>query len=246
MNYKFSVRDPKLKCVSKDVPIITKAEPESKPIISSNLLTIEEEYKRILDSLNHEPHHVNRDGDLFTIICPKCGSRNTAHVGSYFICARRHIFSLYTEDGVHAESDLSEERKKRILGDDLDPKTLKDAHGHEEYDLFDKDDIVPMYFKISLWGLDHDNRTLVNTKTYIDIFRNKIGEFKDKFKRFSLSPLYFMTDFDEALQGKTDYRVHSNLMPMWMQKAIVISDELDKIDKYFGNEEIYVSLVYVK
>ena len=221
------------------VPSIGNSIPEE----NLNLLNIEDEYKRILSSLNYEPHYVNRDGDLFTIVCPSCGSKNTGRVGQFFICGRRHIFSLYTEDGVYAESELSEERKKRILGDDLDPKTMKDAHGHEKYDLFNKDDKVKMYYNLSLWGLDYDTRTLVNGKVYLDIFKKKMKEFSDKFKRMYLNLYNFDTDFYEAMVGKVDYRIKSTIEPMWMQKAIVIANELDNMD--FGNEEIYAYLVYV-
>jgi hypothetical protein len=229
------------------VPIESLIVPGDNIVIDdSNLLSIEEEYKRILNLLVYEPHHVNRDGDLFTIICPSCGSRNISRVGGFFICTRHHIFSLYLEDGLRKESDMSEEEKNRILGDDLNPKDGKDAHGHEKYDLFEKDDTIPMYFSLSLWGLENEDRTLGNVKKYLDIFKNRINEFVSKFKNLYIDINNWSTDFDEALIGKSDWRVESSLKPVWMKKAIVIANELNSIDTIFGNEDIYVNLIYIK
>lgn len=225
------------------VPIITQ-----QPILSvepnkQNLLNIGDEYKRIIYNLEKEPHYVNRDGDLFNIICPHCGSKNVGRIGVFFICARRHIFSLYTEDGVRKDSELSDDRKKRILGDDLDPKTLMDAHGHEKYDLFNRDDKIPMYFSLSLWGLEHEDRTLNNAKIYLDMFRSKMKSFSEKFDRMHLDLHNFNTDFDEAMNGKTNWGIDSRIFPMWMEKAIVVANELDNLS--FGNEEIYAGLYYI-
>ncbi|MCK9442708.1 MAG: hypothetical protein M0Q13_14960 [Methanothrix sp.] len=208
-----------------------------------NLLNIADEYKKIIDNLEKEPHYVDRDGDLFTIICPHCGSKNVGRIGVFFVCSRRHIFSLYTEDGVRKDSELSDDRKRRILGDDLDPKTLMDAHGHAKYDLFNSDDKIPMYFRLSLWGLEYDNRTLNNAKIYLDMFKNKMSSFSKKFDRMYLELRNFKTDFTEAIEGKVDWQIDSGMFSMWMEKAIVIANELDNID--FGNEEIYANLFYI-
>jgi hypothetical protein len=208
-------------------------------------LNIETEYKNIVDSLEKEPHYVNRDGDLFLITCPHCGSKNVGRVGIFFICAKRHIFSLYTEDGIRKESEMSEDSKKRIIGDDLDTKSMKDSHGHSKYDLFNKDDKYPMYFRLSLYGgIDYEGMTLNVAKHYLGFFKDRMNEFKNKFESLYLELSYFYTDFDEAVNGRVYYDLISRVQPMWMQKAIIIANELDKIE--FGTEEIYANLFFIK
>lgn len=210
----------------------------------TELLNIETEYKNIVDSLEKEPHYVDRDGDLFLITCPHCGSKNVGRVGVFFICAKRHIFSLYTEDGVRKESEMSEDGKKRIIGNDLDTKSMKDSHGHAKYDLFDKDGIYPIYFRLSLYGIDYEERTLNVAKHYLSFFKDRMKDFKDKFESLYLELSHFYTDFDEAVNGRVYFDLNSRVQSMWMQKAIVISNELDKIE--FGTEEIYVDLFFIK
>lgn len=206
-------------------------------------LTIETEYKNIIDSLEKEPNYVDRDGDLFLITCPHCGSKNVGRVGVFFICSKRHIFSLYTEDGVKKDSELSEDRKKRILGNDLDLKTMKDAHGHKKYDLFNKDDIYPMFYRLSLYGLENDEMTMNIAKHYLDVFKSKLNSFKIKFEFLSLELSHFYTDFDEALNGRVGSYLISKTHPMWMQKAIVMANEIDNMD--FITEEISADLFYI-
>jgi hypothetical protein len=97
-------------------------------------------------------------------------------------------------------------------------------------------------------GLDYDNRTLANGKVYLDLFKEKMKEFSNKFKRIYLNLYNFDTDFDEAMVGRVGYRIKSRIEPMWMQKAIVIANELDNMD--FGDKETeektYAYLVYIK
>jgi len=211
--------------------------------IKTNSLNVKDEYKRIIDSLTKEPHCVDRDGDLFNIVCPVCGSINTGRIGIFFICAKRHIFWLYTEDGVRKISDLSDDRKKRILGNDLDPRTLMDSHGHEKYKVFQRDQKVSVYYMLSLWGLDYDNTTLENVKIYLDMFKDKMGVFGSKFGSMSLYLYNFYTDFDSSLNGKAGNYIISKNFPLWMEKAIVIANEIDNMS--FGNEEIYANLFYI-
>jgi hypothetical protein len=56
--------------------------------------------------------------------CPSCHTKKVSPVGAgVFICSRRHIFSVYTEDEV-----VEIEDSKKINGPDLIDG--KDSHGH--------------------------------------------------------------------------------------------------------------------
>jgi len=92
---------------------------------------------------------IDRDGDLFQIACPTCRTKKVNHAdGSVFICARRHVFSVYTEDGVR---EITDENKEKVLGDDLQ-KNGKDAHDHHEYMILKPNEKTPIY--ISYWFED--------------------------------------------------------------------------------------------
>jgi hypothetical protein len=86
--------------------------------------------------------------------------------------------------------------------------------------------------------------TLNVAKHYLGFFKDRMNEFKNKFESLYLELSYFYTDFDEAVNGRVYYDLISRVQPMWMQKAIIIANELDKIE--FGTEEIYANLFFIK
>lgn len=64
-------------------------------------------------SYAHTKSAINRDGDLYLVECPVCGSQEVirARDKTYFVCGRDHRFRVYTEDGV---VKLKDHRKGNI------------------------------------------------------------------------------------------------------------------------------------
>lgn len=198
---------------------------------------IEDKYKELLDSFTHEEHYINRDGDLFRVICPECGSKNHHYIsGGFFVCARRHLFQVYTEDGVSKESEMSDDSKKRILGDDLQ-KDGKDAHGHEKYTFFPKDAKVNVYFEFYQgWDTDDSEHTFEKVQEELKYLKDSLHKFSDKFKRFYIPYLYFYVEFESAAKGIPSSDVIGWPENMWIQKVILLKIELENINKKYTSD----------
>lgn len=198
---------------------------------------IEDKYKELLDSFDHEEHYVNRDGDLFRVICPECGSKNHHYIsGGFFVCARRHLFHVYTEDGVSKKSALSEDSLKRVLGDDLG-KDGMDSHGHEKYIYIPKDAKVNVYFEFYKgWDTDDSESTFEKVNQELVYLEESLRNFADKFERFYLPHLYFYTEFNSALKGVPSSDVISWPEAMWIQKVILLKLELENINKKYTQD----------
>jgi hypothetical protein len=196
--------------------------------------TIKEVYKDYLKSLTYEPHYIDRDGDLFRVSCPECGSGNLSYLmGGFFVCGRKHLFHVYPEDGVRADSELSDDKKKRVLGDDLQ-KDGRDSHGHGEYEYFPKEGKVQAYFQFYFgYDSDDEDRTFEKAVAHIDYLKEKLEAFSNKFDRFYLPYLYFYTDLLDAAGGKPSSDLKSWPEDMLVQKFVLIKDELKKINKVF-------------
>jgi len=117
---------------------------------------LEELYDKLVDDYSSQAksYLADRDGDLYRIKCPKCRIRVVAPIsGQLFVCEKKHVFSLYPEDGIREETD---ENKNRILGDDLSGGT--DAHDHAPYSYHDPNESELIY--LSCWPDSENEMTL--------------------------------------------------------------------------------------
>jgi len=202
----------------------------------NNLPTIDDVYKDYLKSLTYEPNYIDRDGDLFRVTCPECGSGNLSYLmGGFFVCGRRHLFWAYPEDGVRADSDLSDDRKKRVIGDDLQ-KDGTDSHGHGEYTYFPKGNKIQAYFQFYFgYDSDDEDRTFEKAVAHIGYLKERLKAFAGKFDRFYLPTSYFYTELSDAAGGKPSSDLNSWPEDMLVQKFVLIKDELERINKVFEN-----------
>ncbi len=101
---------------------------------------------------------INRDGDIFQVACPICRTKKINHAfGGVFVCSRKHVFYVNTEDGVREITD-----DVKVLGNDLQ-KDGKDAHGHSPYVTFKPKEKAPVY--LSYWFEEHNS----NPKSISDL-----------------------------------------------------------------------------
>ena len=108
---------------------------------------IDDLYKSYLKELSKNTGEwgVDRDGDIFQISCPVCKTKkiNQAYKET-FVCSKKHVFSVYPEDGIRPITGRND-------GDDLQ-KDGKDAHGHGLYLIHKPDEKTAVYLQYWVEG----------------------------------------------------------------------------------------------
>lgn len=146
---------------------------------------------------------INRDGDNFQISCPVCKTKMVVPVGGqFFVCKKKHVFSIYTEDGI-----VEIEEDTRILGPDLSDKGM-DAHGHGFYKVFKPGDKSPIYFSCWMHEDDRDYLKRPRTVEEISIFA---WDFRSRVKAVSNLSLNFYVEVDTMMGGEPVAKIGSYL-----------------------------------
>jgi hypothetical protein len=170
-----------------------------------------------------ELYAVNRDGDLYQVKCPVCNTHLVSPVASgFFVCKKRHVFRIYTEDGVRqidTEADAD--------GVDLQ-KDGKDSHGHAEYLILDPEERSPV--TISYW-IEEQNPT---EQTVSD----QIWKLKKNVPMVDQEYFNYYVEIDTMLGGKPVAKIGSQIItrPIYMpnMRAFLLLTALKDTDWGFN------------
>jgi hypothetical protein len=198
---------------------------------------LKQTYKQALDTLSKDcrAYAINRDGDLFQVSCPVCNNKKVAPAGcGFFVCSRKHVFSVYTEDGV---IEITPENEKKLLGQDL--VHGEDAHGHNPYTAYKADEKSPFY--LSLW-MHEDNRDYQENPINLQDISNEAWKLKNKIKALEFMPLDFYAEIDVMRHGDRIAEFGSRLKtwPKYINnmKWFLILRDIDKTEWTIGIIEL--------